>query len=107
MYRIALNVAISFLRSETRRSRHTVPAEDSILEIAADAPDPVESDESLRLLHQFIQRLGELDRALVLLYLDGNRYDAIAEILGISETNVGTKIARIKDRLRRDATQAV
>src|SRR4051794_10475326 len=107
MYRIALNVAISFSRSETRRSRHTVPAEDSILEIAADGSAPGESDENLRLLHQFIERLDELDRALIILYLDGNRYDTIAEVLGISETNVGTKISRIKQRLRRDFSQTV
>jgi RNA polymerase sigma factor (sigma-70 family) len=100
MYRIALNVAISFFRSETRRSRGTVPAEDSILEIAAGG-EP-ELDENLRLLQGFIAQLDELDRALILLYLDGNRHDAIAEILGISETNVGTKISRIKARLRRD-----
>ncbi|HEX4964337.1 MAG TPA: sigma-70 family RNA polymerase sigma factor [Thermoanaerobaculia bacterium] len=101
-YRIALNVAISFYRSETRRTRHTVPAEGSILEVAADAPAPGEADDSLELLHGFIAQLDELDRALILLYLDGNRYDTIAEILGISETNVGTKISRIKQRLRRD-----
>jgi RNA polymerase sigma-70 factor (ECF subfamily) len=104
MYRIALNVAISFHRTESRRSRNTVPAEDSILEIAAE-PELAEADDSLRLLHGFIARLDELDRALILLYLDGNRYDTIAEILGISETNVGTKISRIKQRLRRDFSQ--
>ena len=49
-----------------------------------------------------IKELGELDRALIILYLDGNRHDTIAEILGISETNVGTRISRIKQRLRRD-----
>jgi RNA polymerase sigma factor (sigma-70 family) len=99
MYRIALNVAISFYRSAARRSRHTVPAEGSILEIAA--AEPAAEDESLQLLYQLIAQLDELDRALILLYLDGNRYDTIAEILGISETNVGTKISRIKQRLRR------
>lgn len=97
MYRVALNVAISFLRSETRRTRHTVPAEDWILEIAADQP---ESDD-LRLLWQFIERLDEVDKALVLLYLDGNSHQTIAEVLGISATNVGTKIGRIKQKLRR------
>ncbi len=102
MYRIALNVAISFYRSETRRSRHTVAADDSILEIAEDKAESGEMDKSLQLLHQFIARLDELDRALILLYLDENRYDTIAEILGISETNVGTKISRIKERLRCD-----
>jgi len=98
MYRIALNVAISFYRGEARRSRHTVPAEDSILEIAAEEPA---EDGGLQLLYELIAELDELDRALILLYLDGNRYDTIAEILGISETNVGTKISRIKQRLRR------
>lgn len=101
MYRIALNVAISFYRSEARRSQHTVPAEDSILEIA-DARDSTEPDNNLQLLQRFIEQLGELDRALIILYLDGNRYDTIAEILGISETNVGTRINRIKQKLRRD-----
>ena len=105
-YRIALNVAISFYRSESRRSRLTVPVEDSILEIAAGSPDAGESAANLQTLHQCIERLDELDRALVLLYLDGNPYSTIAEILGISETNVGTKIGRIKQRLRRDLTHA-
>lgn len=106
MYRIALNVAISFYRSETRRSRNTVPAEESLLEIAADPPEPAETDDGLRRLHELIGQMNGLDKALILLVLDGNRYDTIAEILGISETNVGTKISRIKQRLRRDfATQ--
>jgi RNA polymerase sigma factor (sigma-70 family) len=108
MYRIALNVAISFYRSATRRSRDTVPAEESILEIA----DPrgsgsAEVDENLLLLRQQIDQLDELDRALIILYLDGNRYDTIAEILGISETNVGTKLGRIKQKLRRDLARTL
>jgi len=100
MYRIALNVAISFYRAETRRSRDTVAAGDSLLEIAAEGPE--EKDGNLQILRELIARLDELDRALVILYLDGNRYDTISEILGISESNVGTKINRIKQRLRRD-----
>lgn len=103
MYRIALNVAISFYRSESRIARSTVPAEGFILEIADDRT--TEPDENLRLLRQLIEQLDELDRALIILYLDGNRYDTIAEVLGISETNVGTKIGRIKQKLRRDAKE--
>lgn len=106
MYRIALNVAISFHRTETRRSRHTVPAEDSLLEIAVAAPESAALDDDLRILQHLIEQLDELDRALVILYLDGNRYDTIAEVLGISETNVGTKISRIKQKLR-DRARAV
>ncbi len=105
MYRIALNVAISFYRGEARRSRFHVPAEDTLLEVPAEAPGSSTSDDDLRLLEHFIGQLDELDRALVILYLDGNRHDTIAEILGISETNVGTKISRIKQRLRRDLTK--
>lgn len=107
MYRIALNVAISFYRGEARRSRFHVPADDTLLEIRAEAPGSATSDDDLRLLQHFTEQLDELDRALVILYLDGNRYDTIAEILGISETNVGTKISRIKQRLRRDLTKTV
>lgn len=103
MYRVALNVAISFHRSEARRSRHIVPAENSILDIAAEAPSPTHED--VRLLYQAMERLGELDRALLILHLDGNTYDAIAEVLGISETNVGTKLNRLKQRLRRDLSR--
>ena len=102
MYRVALNVAISFYRGESRRPRTIVPADDSILEIAAEAPESAALEDDLRLLQRFIEQLDELDRALVILYLDGNRYDTIAEVLGISETNVGTKISRIKQKLRLD-----
>jgi RNA polymerase sigma-70 factor (ECF subfamily) len=102
MYRIALNVAISFYRGETRRSRSTVDVGESVLEIA-DPRGGTEPDAGLQILRRLIAELDELDRALILLYLDGHRHDTIAEILGISETNVGTKIGRIKARLRRDA----
>ncbi len=100
MYRIAINVAISFYRSQSRRTRDTVPVEESILEIAD--PGAAEISDDIRLLHHFIGHLDELNRALMILYLDGNSYDTIAEILGISTTTVATKISRIKERLRRD-----
>ena len=99
MYRIALNVAISFYRSEVRRTRRTVPAGDSLLELAA-APESAGPEEDSSFLQDLMRQLDELDRALLLLYLDENSHATIAEILGISETNVGTKIGRIKQRLR-------
>ena len=102
MYRIAMNVAISFYRTQSRRTRGAVPIEESGLDLVAAAPEPEEVSDDIRLLHQFIGQLDELNRALIILYLDGNSYDTIAEILGISTTNVATKISRIKDRLRRD-----
>ena len=100
MYRIALNVAISAYRSDAVRARHLVPADDAMLQVAAEAPD-----ERLRELYARIQTLNEMDRALVILYLDGHRHDEIAEVLGISESNVGTRLNRIKSRLRAGAAQ--
>lgn len=107
MYRVALNVAISFYRSETRRSRSEVSAEDAVLEVASLASEPRELDDDIRLMRQLINQLDELDRAVIVLHLDGHPYSTIAEILGISETNVGTKIGRIKQKLRRDLSQAL
>ena len=97
MYRIALNVAISAHRSESVRGRHMVAGDETILQVPAPV---VEADERLESLYRMMQELSEMDRALVILYLDGNRYDEIAEVMGISESNVGTRLNRIKTRLR-------
>lgn len=102
MYRIAMNVATSFYRSESRRARRTELVEEPILEIlAVDRAAPEESSDDIRQLHRFIGELDELNRALVILYLDGNSHETIGEILGISTTNVGTRVGRIKERLRK------
>jgi RNA polymerase sigma-70 factor (ECF subfamily) len=95
MYRIALNVAISFYRRESVRTRYVQPGEEGLL--GAIDLTAGHSDE-LAQLNEFIERLDPLNRALVLLYLDGNSYREIAEVLGITETNVATKISRLKKR---------
>lgn len=108
MYRVVLNVAISCHRSEKRRALETVAdGEAALLEIAdpATLAGADSADAELAQLYELLLGLDELDRALILLYLEGHRHDAIAEILGISESNVGTKINRIKQRLRRDASR--
>ena len=104
LYRIALNVAISFYRAETRRLRSIVPADEYIVEIAVPPSEAAELEAQLRLLHSFIGQFGELDKALVLLYMDGNSNDTIGEILGISASNVGTRMNRIKQKLQRKWT---
>src|SRR5262245_44746504 len=65
MYRIALNVAISFYRREKTRARYVIAANESVLEVA----DALESgmDEDVRRLYRLIERLGELNKALMLL----------------------------------------
>ena len=67
------------------------------------ADEPAQSEDeviNLQLLHQFIYQLDELNKALMLLYLDDNSYKDIATVLGITETNVATKINRIKQKLK-------
>jgi RNA polymerase sigma factor (sigma-70 family) len=99
MYRIAMNVAISFHRRETRRQRDTVHAEQTVIESIAAREEP--QDERLALLHDLIERLDSLDRALMLLYLGDYSHAEIAATLGISASNVATKIGRIKERFKR------
>jgi len=98
MYRIALNVAISNYRRETTRKRHLLSDEEALLQ-AVDSSATHPSDE-LQVLYQFIDALDPLNKALVMLYLDGNSYEETAQVLGISETNVATKISRLKQQLK-------
>lgn len=97
IYRVALNVAISYFR-RTDRHRHA----DELSEVPAPAPDPRLAD-----LDRLLSSLDVLERALVVLYLDGNDHTTIGEVLGISASNVGTKLDRIKTRLRAAANQGV
>ena len=100
MYRIALNVAISFVRSNRQRERHATDLDESIDIAIEDRTRAHESDENVRALQAFIERQDPLHRALLLLYLEERSYRDIAEILGISESNVATKINRLKQRIR-------
>jgi RNA polymerase sigma-70 factor, ECF subfamily len=98
VYRIALNVAISFQRRERRHRERRLDADVHAITVAAAAG--TEPGEDVQLLLHCIDELGALDKALVLLYLDGNDHASIADVLGISVSNVGTKLMRIKERLR-------
>lgn len=101
MYRVTMNVAISFLRREQRK-RGVVEMPEALLE-RVPAPEEPENDDRIDFLHELIDELAPLDRAVMLLYLDDYSYAEIASILGISESNAGTKIGRLKERLKRSA----
>ncbi|WP_266157921.1 RNA polymerase sigma factor [Dyella silvatica] len=100
MYRIALNVGISHARRERGQGERFEPLDEYLLDTLGGGTPIAEADERLPQLHAFIAQLDALHRALILLYLEDRSYAEIAEILGISETNVATKINRIKQRLR-------
>lgn len=103
MYRVALNVAISFYRQN--RQQHSVPLDEWHIDIE-DSPDGTnEKENNIRLLQQFIAEMKELDKALLLLWSESKSYKEIGEIVGISETNVATRISRLKDKLKQRFSQ--
>jgi RNA polymerase sigma factor (sigma-70 family) len=99
MYRVALNVAISFYRSENKFKKHD-PLLDDLMIFEEESRDPGMDEINLKRLQEFINELREMDKAVILLYLDDKSHREIAEITGFTETNVATKINRIKDKLR-------
>lgn len=99
IYKVALNTAIFYYRRDSKHSKRKAPIDASVISLSDLDPDAV-IDEQIKMLYRFIERLTELDKALILLYLDDNKQKDIAEILGLSETNVQTKIGRIKKKLR-------
>jgi RNA polymerase sigma factor (sigma-70 family) len=103
MYRIALNVAITHLRSTRQRDARTLPFDESVHE-QVPVDGIAEPDERVRALQAFMEQLDPLNRALLLLVLEERSYRDIAEILGLSETNVATRISRLKQRIRNDTS---
>lgn len=103
LYRISLNVAISYYRKNVRREGTNIPLSEDISQMQES--DNSEKEHNLNLLEQFISELNDLDKALMLLYLEDKSHAEIADILGISASNVSTKAGRIKDRLRNRFSQ--
>lgn len=98
LYRISLNVAISFYRKSSTRAKKQAELTEQMAEMLTEQTS--EKEQHLNLLEQFISELKEIDKALMILYLDDKNHTEIAAIMGISVSNVGTKISRIKDKLR-------
>jgi RNA polymerase sigma factor (sigma-70 family) len=99
MYRVALNVAITFYR-KTKTANDVIRLAEADTEIEDSMEDNSELEKNINALQQFITELKELDKALMILYLEEKNYREIGEILGITETNVATRISRIKDKLK-------
>jgi len=104
IYQIALNVSISYYRKEKRNKAFTNPLSENII-IFSDESEKNDTQEKTDILYRFILELKELNKALILLYVEEKSYKEIAEIIGISETNVATKIGRIKTILKQKFNQ--
>ena len=97
IYRIALNTALNYRRN-SRKNHDFIDIPVDLLANKTDADSA--SDAQIELLYESIAELDEFNKAIILLYLDGKSHEEIAEISGISKTNVGTRISRIKEQLR-------
>jgi RNA polymerase sigma factor (sigma-70 family) len=105
MHQIAVNVAISHFRGASRRVRDALPIEEFGMDLAA-ADRAMDADHDLIALQQLIAQLEPVNRALILLYLEGYAQDEIATMMGLSATNVATRINRIKQRLQKNHAAA-
>ena len=98
MYRVALNVAISFYRQHRRRE--PISVSENLLFFEDNNSEENEENENIRQLHLFIDALNEIDKSIMLLYLEEKSYQEISDITGTTLTNVATRISRIKEKLK-------
>lgn len=100
IYRIVLNVAISYYRREQTRKKHvTTKPVDFMHYIAEDTNIDQEMNQRMAVLNNCIRAFKPIDRALVLLFLDDKPQAEIAQVMGISVTNVSTRLYRIRQKL--------
>jgi len=98
IYQIALNVAISDFRKESRK-----PIRVELSETFANISDnqyDYSFEEKLKVLYQAIDQLSEVEKAIMMLYFEEKSNEEIAEIIGISQNNVRVKMTRIREKLR-------
>ncbi len=98
VYRLSLNVCMTLLKK--RKNNHHYSASDLIPEEVTVEPRAF-ADESLDQLYRAIRHLSEVDRAVILLYLEEKSYQEMADIIGTNPNNIGVRIKRIKERLKK------
>jgi RNA polymerase sigma-70 factor (ECF subfamily) len=96
IYRISINTAISWLRDYLKKTDHI-----EYFDVFPQLPDNSDFEGIYDRLYEAIGFLGKLDKAIILLQLDGYSYDEISEIMGLTRTNVATRINRIKVKLKK------
>jgi len=99
IYRIALNTAIAPFRQAKHKMRKNQVDLEATLNLADESAAPYRNEDT-QMLYLAVNRLNEVEKALTVLYLEEYSYKEIAEIMGISVTNVGVKLNRVKNKLR-------
>jgi RNA polymerase sigma factor (sigma-70 family) len=94
MYRIALNTAITHFRKEKQRSELKISMEE--FQYNAECTD---EEQKINELFSAIETLDKIDKSIILLYLEEKSYDEISDITGLTKSNVGVRLNRIKTKL--------
>lgn len=105
LYRISMNVAISHYRKTFKTKGKTVRLDTGLLQFTK-APETSEKSYQQDVLRKLLSALNEFDKALMFLYLEDKDYEVIADVLGITKTNVATKISRIKNRWKQELSSS-
>jgi len=103
IYRLSLNVCLTFLKKKKNNKQNATSdlLPDEVLVDSRAFPD-----ESLNQLYAAIRQLSEIDRGIILLYLEEKSYQEIADIMGTNTNNIGVRITRIKERLKKILNQS-
>lgn len=98
VYRLTLNVCLTLMK-QTKNSHQEFASDYLPQELHDDLSD--HKDEDLHVLYDAIRQLPEIDRGIILLYLEEKSYDMIASITGFKANNIGVRISRIKEKLKK------
>lgn len=106
IYRVALNTALTYSRSNKKKKNEFRTDNVKYFEQSDEADSGAyEREKKIELLYESINELKKEERAMILLHLEGKQYDEIADIMGISKSNTGVKLMRIKKRLQTILTE--
>jgi len=97
LYRVTLNTALTYQRNEKKHSKKI--SMDHLPELITMENDPIENEAKIQKLYAAIKQFKKIDRSIILLYLEENSYEEIAELTGLTPSNIGAKISRLKKKL--------
>lgn len=96
IYRVTLNTCITGVRKDKRRPKNDLLA----IQLAESLTEPESMEENIREMYHLINQLKTMEKAIVLLYLEEKSYQEIADITGLTISNVATKLKRAKEKLK-------
>ncbi|MEO9483785.1 MAG: RNA polymerase sigma factor [Ekhidna sp.] len=103
IYRLSLNVCLTLYKKHKNRSEKLVHSDHASALVQEDTE--AFSNDDLNQLYNGIKKLSETDRAIIILYLEGKKNGEIAQIIGTNANNIGVKVLRIKERLKKIITE--